>query len=96
MQYFYFHFLLFGLSKKIVQAKRVNEKIKIDGVLNEDLWRGNGYSDFVQLEPIDGNYQKRQKSGLLTMGVFYMLPQDFMTLNLSFTSSLTYSFSRTL
>lgn len=47
-------FLLFGSSEKIVQVKRVNEKIKIDGILNGNVWRGNGYSEFVQSEPIDG------------------------------------------
>ncbi len=47
-------FLLFSSSEKIVQAKRTNEKVKIDGILNEDVWSGNGYSDFVQSDPIDG------------------------------------------
>ncbi len=40
--------------EKIVQAKKINERIKIDGVLDEEVWGGNGYSDFVQSDPIDG------------------------------------------
>jgi len=50
--------ILFGSSEnkieKIVQAKKSNEKIRIDGILDEDVWGGDGYSDFVQSEPIDG------------------------------------------
>ncbi len=40
--------------EKIIQAKKVNERIIIDGVLDENVWNGNGYSDFVQSDPIDG------------------------------------------
>ena len=41
-------------KQKVVQAIRVDGPIKLDGVLDEKLWQGAGYSDFVQSDPIDG------------------------------------------
>lgn len=41
-------------KEKVIQAKKTNEMIKIDGLLEERIWSGEGYSDFVQSEPIDG------------------------------------------
>ncbi|MGB8951249.1 MAG: DUF5916 domain-containing protein [Candidatus Aminicenantales bacterium] len=41
-------------EQKTIQALRVNEPIKIDGILDEKIWQGKGYSDFVQSDPIDG------------------------------------------
>ncbi|MDH5714950.1 MAG: carbohydrate binding family 9 domain-containing protein [Candidatus Aminicenantes bacterium] len=41
-------------EQKVVQAIRADEPIKIDGVLNEQVWQGAGYSEFVQSDPIDG------------------------------------------
>ena len=40
--------------QKVVKAIRVNEQIQIDGILNEEVWKNEGYSDFVQSDPIDG------------------------------------------
>ncbi len=39
---------------RTVKAVRAQEKIKIDGILNERVWQGPGYDDFVQSDPIDG------------------------------------------
>jgi len=36
------------------KAYRTNEKIKIDGILNEKIWQNPGIDDFVMSEPIDG------------------------------------------
>ena len=41
-------------EQKIIRAVRAYEPVEIDGVLNEKVWRGEGYSDFVQSDPIDG------------------------------------------
>jgi hypothetical protein len=41
-------------EQKIVHAIRADEPIKIDGVLNEKAWQGEGDIDFVQSEPVDG------------------------------------------
>jgi hypothetical protein len=41
-------------EQKTVQAVRTDESVKIDGILNENVWKGTGYSDFVQSEPVDG------------------------------------------
>ena len=41
-------------KQKIVQAKRTGEPIIIDGVLEEQIWQEEGYSDFVQSDPTDG------------------------------------------
>ncbi len=40
--------------EKIVRAYRTHEKIKIDGVLNERVWKNPPVEDFVMLEPKDG------------------------------------------
>jgi hypothetical protein len=40
--------------EKVVRAVRTAESIKIDGALSEKVWQGEGYSDFVQSDPIDG------------------------------------------
>ncbi len=40
--------------QKVVQALRADEQIKIDGILDEQVWQGTGYSEFVQSDPIDG------------------------------------------
>jgi len=41
-------------EQKFVQAIRVPGVIKLDGILNEEVWQTKGYSDFVQKEPNDG------------------------------------------
>ena len=41
-------------KQKIVQANRTGEPIIIDGVLEEQIWQKEGYSDFVQSDPTDG------------------------------------------
>lgn len=41
-------------NQKSVQAYRINEPIKIDGILEETTWDGAVVSDFVQSDPIDG------------------------------------------
>ncbi len=41
-------------EQKIVRAIRTEEPITIDGVLEEQLWQAQGYSDFVQSDPTDG------------------------------------------
>ncbi|UCE21611.1 MAG: carbohydrate binding family 9 domain-containing protein, partial [Candidatus Aminicenantes bacterium] len=40
--------------QKTVQAVRVNGPISIDGLLNEDVWQREGYSDFTMTDPNDG------------------------------------------
>jgi len=40
--------------QKTVQAVRANEPINIDGELNEKIWDGKGYSDFIMSDPHDG------------------------------------------
>jgi hypothetical protein len=41
-------------EQKVVRAIRAAEPVKIDGVLEEKVWEGESYSDFVQSDPIDG------------------------------------------
>ncbi|MFC1726097.1 DUF5916 domain-containing protein [candidate division KSB1 bacterium] len=40
--------------RKTVTAVRASEEIKIDGLLNENIWQTDGYSDFRQMDPVDG------------------------------------------
>jgi hypothetical protein len=40
--------------RKRVEAARLDEPVKIDGLLDEGVWQGPGYSDFVQADPHDG------------------------------------------
>jgi hypothetical protein len=42
------------LKERTIRAQRISEEIRIDGLLDEAAWKGEGYSDFVQSEPIDG------------------------------------------
>jgi hypothetical protein len=41
-------------EQRVIRALRAEEPIKIDGLLKEKAWRGNGYSGFLQAEPDDG------------------------------------------
>ncbi|MDH4218056.1 MAG: carbohydrate binding family 9 domain-containing protein [Candidatus Aminicenantes bacterium] len=41
-------------EQKVVQAIRANNSITIDGVLDEDVWKQKGYSDFIMSDPTDG------------------------------------------
>ncbi len=41
-------------EQKIVRAIRADESITIDGVLDEQVWQKQGYSDFIQSDPTDG------------------------------------------
>jgi hypothetical protein len=43
-----------GPGQKVVEAVRLEKPVNIDGLLNEPVWQGTGYSDFVQAEPDDG------------------------------------------
>lgn len=43
-----------GIGLSVVEAQRVKGSIKVDGVLNEKVWEGKGYSEFIQSEPVDG------------------------------------------
>lgn len=43
-----------GLDRRTIKAKRINQKIAVDGRLSESVWQGNGYSDLIQLDPIEG------------------------------------------
>lgn len=47
---------IYGNSRglRVVEALRVNGTIELDGVLEEKIWKGKGYSEFIQSEPIDG------------------------------------------
>lgn len=40
--------------ERVIKAVFAKSPIKIDGMLNEEVWQGKGYSDFVQSDPIDG------------------------------------------
>lgn len=39
---------------KVVRAVRIDGPIKIDGILKEKTWQTQGYTDFVQRDPNDG------------------------------------------
>jgi hypothetical protein len=41
-------------DQKVVRAIRADEAIEINGILKEKVWQSEGYSDFVQSDPIDG------------------------------------------
>ncbi len=41
-------------EQKTVRAVQVNGSVTIDGVLNENVWQNEGYSDFTQSDPHDG------------------------------------------
>lgn len=41
-------------NKKNITAVRLEEKIKIDGILNENLYSTNGITDFTQRDPVEG------------------------------------------
>jgi hypothetical protein len=41
-------------EQKVVQALPANGSMHIDAVLDEEIWQGKGYSDFVQSDPEDG------------------------------------------
>lgn len=41
-------------KQRVVRALRTDEPIKIDGLLKEKVWQGEGYSSFIQSEPQDG------------------------------------------
>lgn len=41
-------------STASISARRVTEKIVIDGILNEAIWKGPGYSSLIQRDPIEG------------------------------------------
>ncbi len=41
-------------EQKVVRAIRTNNSIAIDGVLDEDVWKQKGWSDFVMSDPTDG------------------------------------------
>jgi hypothetical protein len=47
-------------EQKIVRAIRTEEPITIDGVLEEQIWQMEGYSDFVQMALLP---QKKPKFG---------------------------------
>ena len=51
-----FFSFLFPQSRKNVSAKKISEKIQIDGILSEESWKlANSITDFKQRLPIDGN-----------------------------------------
>jgi len=41
-------------EQKVVQAVRSNGPITVDGILEEKVWQGEGYSHFIQSDPHDG------------------------------------------
>ena len=41
-------------ERKIVQTVRANGSLIVDGFLDEEVWQGEGYSDFTQSDPDDG------------------------------------------
>jgi hypothetical protein len=42
-------------EQKVIRAIRAEAPIRIDGSLDEKVWLGPGYSDFIQSDPIDGS-----------------------------------------
>jgi len=51
-----FFSFLFPQSRKNVSAKKISDKIQIDGILSEESWKlANSITDFKQRLPIDGN-----------------------------------------
>jgi hypothetical protein len=43
-----------GTSLPSINAVRAEEEITVDGYLKESVWQGEGYSDLMQKEPIEG------------------------------------------
>lgn len=43
------------LKERLIQAHRASSEVRIDGILDEPVWNREGYSDFVQSDPIDGS-----------------------------------------
>lgn len=41
-------------QQRVVHAVRAQESIRIDGHLKENVWKGKGYSNFIQLDPNEG------------------------------------------
>ncbi|HNX65659.1 MAG TPA: DUF5916 domain-containing protein [Bacteroidales bacterium] len=41
-------------SDKKIEAVRLNERVSIDGILSEDIWKRPGFDDFYQQEPVQG------------------------------------------
>lgn len=41
-------------EQRVVRALKLNEKVKLDGILAEKVWQSEGYSGFIQSEPHDG------------------------------------------
>lgn len=41
-------------QQRVVHAVRTKEAIKLDGHLKESVWKGKGYSNFIQADPNDG------------------------------------------
>ena len=42
------------VSERLVQARRADEAIRVDGRLDEAVWQGTGAGDFRQRNPLDG------------------------------------------
>jgi len=40
--------------QKVIKAIKIEKPVKIDGVLDESVWKINGYSGFIQSQPEDG------------------------------------------
>jgi hypothetical protein len=41
-------------NQRVVKAVRLTEPVKIDGILDEKVWKTEGYSDFYQRDPQEG------------------------------------------
>ncbi|MCP5049531.1 MAG: carbohydrate binding family 9 domain-containing protein [bacterium] len=43
-----------AIRQRVIEAVRLEEPVKVDGVLEENVWQGRGYSGFIQSDPTEG------------------------------------------
>jgi len=43
-----------NIISQTITAKRVNENISVDGKLSEQIWNRSGYTELIQLNPVEG------------------------------------------
>jgi len=73
-----------NITSQTITAKHVREEISVDGKLTEMIWQGSGYSDLVQLNPVEGAdptekteiFIAYNEKGLYVAGKCYHTGQD--------------------
>ena len=57
--FFMTSFILYSQNKKVINAERIQNPPKIDGVLNEELWNGiKPAKEFIMIEPYNGKLER--------------------------------------